>query len=236
VNEGPIGREAGEDEVARRLVAYSRARLTPAPEVSARLRISLLRAAASLGRSAASRPIRRRAFGRWAAALLAASLVVAFGVGATTAAPPGSPLYEARLWLEALTLPAGGDGRTDAIVDRLGSRIAETEAAAARGDEAAVAAALAAYRAEVGDALTSAATDADRLARLEAALGHHLEVLAALTEQVPTQARSAIEHAIERSSNAVDQINDTQAGGPDASHGPAGGASDHPGGSPEDDQ
>lgn len=232
------------DELARRLEAYAELRLSPDPASAGRSRSAILAEARRPKPGPALAGPERTARRRWLAVSLAAALTVVFGVGAVASAAPGGALYQFRLWAEGVILPASGDARSDAILAHLVYRIDEASAAAARGDDAAVAEALAAYRSEVEAALTAAGDDDERLARLEAALGKHLAVLEALTEKVPEQARGAIEHAIEQSAKAVEQIGES--GGPDASHGPertprpgngpGDPASDGPGASDEDEQ
>src|SRR5512142_767766 len=41
------------------------------------------------------------------------ALVLSMAAGTAAATRPGAPLYDARLWLEKLTLPAGGPARAD---------------------------------------------------------------------------------------------------------------------------
>lgn len=142
---------------------------------------------------------------RLVAAGLAASL--ALGAAATVVtAGPASPFYDARLWIEAVTLPAAAEQRAEAHEDRLEARLAEAEAAAETGNGAAVARALAAYRAEVEAALADVGDDADHLARLEAALATHLVVLDTLAGEVPAQAADAIQKAANANSQAADKI------------------------------
>lgn len=238
----------GTDELARRLEAYAAARLTPDRFAVARMRGRILDAAerrAVLLRTvdeATSRPVplrTSRAAGRRRAAglLLAATLGLTLATGVTAASMAGGPLYGARLWIESVTLPSDGDARTAARVAQLTDRLAEAQHAAGAGDQAAVAAALEAYRAEMAATLDEAGGDDDRLARLQAALGTHIAVLEALLGSVPDQARDAIGDALDSSHRAVDRINaddpdpkpSKDPGGPDASHRP--GRTDHPNGS-----
>jgi hypothetical protein len=146
---------------------------------------------------------------------LAAALgfAVALGLGtsaAVTAAPPGSPFYNARVALEAVLLPTQIDERLAAHEQHLDARLAEAEAAAARGDLVGVDAALAAYRTEVDVAIAEAGEDFDRLSKLQAVLEKHVATLSALAGRLPTAAArdTAIEHALQASQKAVTKVQD----------------------------
>src|SRR5206468_2459118 len=71
-------------------------------------------------------------------------------------------------------------------------------------DPTALAAALAAYRAEVEAATADVGDDASRLAHLEEELAKHTVVLTALEAQLPDNA--AIDKAIDASSKAIDKL------------------------------
>jgi hypothetical protein len=151
---------------------------------------------------------------RWSlASLRLPRRLVALGMAATLmlgttaavlAAPPGSPFYNARVAIETALLPSQADDRLAAHEDHLAQRLAEAEAAAARGDLAGLAAALAAYDAEVNSAFSDAGDDQDRLAHLEAMLARHVATLTDLEARAPEQA--AIENALENSQKAVEKI------------------------------
>ncbi len=142
---------------------------------------------------------------------LAASLILGAAATVVTAGP-ASPFYGTRLWIEQLTLPAAADDRAAAHLARLEARLEEAEAAAASGNGAAVAQALAAYRAEVEAALADVGDDDQQLARLEAALSTNLVVLSVLAEHVPAQAADAILNAAGASHRAVDKIKEKKGG------------------------
>jgi len=226
VNEAPPKADLAGDDVERRLAAYAAARLEPSASAAARTRASVVAAASVLaashspGRAVPRRPVSWRPR-RWAVAgLLAATLLVAVGVGSALGAGPASPLYGLRLWLENVTLPAEANARADAQLELLSQRLNEAQAAAVAGDSNAVAAALAAYRAEIEELLATVDGDEARLAKLEAALGTHLVALEVLSTRVPQQAQDAIENAIDKSSKAVDRVHEAQGNGPDGSPGP----------------
>jgi hypothetical protein len=218
MNDDPMNpRSAGGDELARRLEAYARARLSPDSAAVARIRARVMLEArtqldgARAGAETAQRPTpigrarSARRLRRGAAILLAAALSVSTLGGVAFAAQPGGPLYDARLWIEAATLPSDPAARTAADVKRLEDRLGEILRATRDGNEDAIAAALAAYQAVVDDALRTAGADDALLAKLEEVLGKHLAVLNGLLDKVPEQARKGIENAIDKSDNALDK-------------------------------
>jgi len=230
---------AGFDQVEAMLVAYAEARLTPSSPVLARMRASVLAAASpreeatGVERTPAARTSwLRRSVPIFLAPrrLAAVGLALALGLGsgaAVLAASPGSPLYPVRSAIETAFLPSNVDARLAAHEDHLDYILADAQAAADRGDSAALAAALEAYQDEVEAAVADVGDDAARLAHLEDVLGKHVAVLESLLATVPTQA--SIEHAIDTSQNAVNKLRDTgdHAGGkpsqaPHSTHDPAG--------------
>jgi hypothetical protein len=184
-----------DDQVARRLTAYAQFRLSPTPETSARMRARVMDAAAAIpGRPAvaAQEPIslaaHRVRFGgrsRVFASLVAAALSVLLLAGVAFASSPGGPLYGVRLWVETVALPSEPGARANADVDRLDARLDEAVGAARNGNGSATAAALAAYREILDDALTAAGKIEARNERLEAALTRHQVVLATLLGYAP---------------------------------------------------
>ena len=220
---------AGLDQVEDLLKAYADSRLSPTSPVLARMRAAVVAQAvakatvAEQHRNAAERAARLRwvipslHVPRRAIALgLAASLTLGT-TAAVLAAPPGSPFYRARVAIEAALLPNDADARLGSHEDHLNQRLAEAQAAAASGDSAALAAALDAYQAEVDAAIADLGDDADRLTRLEAALGNHVAVLQALAGRLTneTAAENALAHAIDASQKAVQKLQDkgSHAGG-----------------------
>jgi hypothetical protein len=195
------------------LEAYADARLAPSGPVLARMRLHVMAEAAAVAASPGVRDT-DRSTRRWslptfrpprrAFALGGAAVLTLASAAAVLAAPPGSPFFDARVALETAFLPSQSDARLAAHEDHLAQRLVEAEAAAGRGDAVALAAALAAYDAEVDAALADAGDDPDRLARLEAALGKHVAVLTALEGQLPEQA--AVENALDNSQKAVEKI------------------------------
>jgi len=199
------------------LDAYSDARLAPRTAILARIRANVLaEAAATSAVAAAENRLRlvepRRApstsFGaRFARAAFALGFAAMLTLGtslAVLAAPPGSPFYNARVFIETATLPAQAEARFEGHEKLLEERLDEAELAAASGNTVALAAALDAYQDEVVAATADAGTDADRLAHLQAMLAEHTAVLTALATRLPDQ--SSIEHAIDSSSKAITKI------------------------------
>ena len=203
----------GMDELAQRLEAYASARLSPSVGASARIRVAVIEEARmrALETSIGSAPHRHRAGPRrLTALLLAAGLVLGSAVAVAAGSGPGGPLYDARIWLESAILPADADARALERVRHIEERLLDAERAAASGDPGALAAAILAYREAVVEAMAEVGTDADRLARLEEALGHHVAVLEALSTRLPDAAGDGIDRAIEASRKAVDKLVQTK--------------------------
>ena len=156
--------------------------------------------------------------------LAAAALMVALAAvgGALAASGTGGPLYAARLWFEQATLPTDPEAKLDAQVRRLEARLREAEEAAAAGNGAAVTAALEAYRAIADAAAGDAGVDASQREHIAAQIGRHVAVLEALADEVPARAAEAIEAAIERTENRIEEILATPPGEPVAPGKPEG--------------
>lgn len=207
------------DAIEDLLEAYSEARLQPAGPVLARMRRNVMAqaAAAAMERhpmaSVAAAPspwhLLGFSFPRFQVPVRAAALgfaaVLTLGTSAAVlAAPPGSPFYNARAVLAAMTLPNPDDARLAAHEQYLAERLGAAELAAARGDAGGLVAALAAYQAEVDAALADIGKDADRLAHLEAMLAKHVVILTSLEVTVPEQA--SVDNAIDTSQKAIVKI------------------------------
>jgi hypothetical protein len=209
-------RRVTDDDLGRRLTAYAQVRLSPSPEAAARIRARVMEAASAgsgAATTAAVEPIpfaayRTRLTGRSRtfAALMAAALSLLLLAGVAFASGPGDPLYGVRLWAETVGLPSDPGARADFDVDRLEKRMNEAVGAANTGNGSAVAAALAAYRDILDDALDAEARRESASDRLESALGRHRLVLTTLLDYVPDPARDAIQRAIERSDEAAKGI------------------------------
>src|SRR5689334_6316963 len=223
---------AGDMRLRQRLEAYGDLRLTPDLAATSRMRArvlahahrrgDLMRADAALtivpdtaSRTAIERGLRRTK--RTASALVAAAILAGAMVGGAAASSgPGGALYEARLWVETVSLPADPSARAIAELRRLADRLGEADAAARSGDGAAAAAALAAYERIMTEASTAvlATDDPVAAAALETGLGRNVEVLQALVGKVPARAAEAISsvvaRAIARSAGAIDTIGDVE--------------------------
>jgi hypothetical protein len=205
--------QPGMDELAQRLEAYASARLSPSRAASARIRVAVIEEARmrALETSIGSAPHRHRSGPRrLTALLLAAGLVLGSAVAVAAGSSPGGPLYQARIWLESAILPADADARALERVRHIEERLLDAERAATSGDPSALAAAIQAYREAVDEAMAEVGTDADRLARLEEALGHHVAVLEALSVRLPDAAAGGIDRAIEASQKAFDKLDQTK--------------------------
>jgi hypothetical protein len=208
------------DDVEARLEQHAHDWLSPSQAARRRMRSHVERAVREhmekSGRATTAEPAPNRlpaasARGRKEAprrlpALLAATLAVVLGAGASLAADPGGPLYPARLWAETLPIPADGDDRARTGIERLENRLVEVARAASRRDGDAASAALDAYRGILEEAVDTAGDDTERLEHLEVALARHLAVLGELADRVPAPARPALDRAIEKSDRAVGQI------------------------------
>jgi hypothetical protein len=142
-------------------------------------------------------------------AVVAATLLLVgvLTVGAALAGSgPGGPFYAARLWVEDVTLPTDANARAEAQLARLEARLAEAAAAAEAGNGAAVTAALEAYRAAMEAALGDAGVDPTRREHLAAQLGRHVAVLETLVPLVPDRASEAIQAAVDRTEDRIQEI------------------------------
>jgi cytochrome c556 len=215
------------DRLEELLEAYASARLAAARPVLARIRTKVL--AEANARAAAQRlsfapppappvapfSLTRLSLARIPQARPALAIVFAvslsLGIGsAVVAAPPGSAFYNARLSIEAAMMPSVGDldARLAAYEDQFDRRLAEADAAIARGDESALAAALAAYQQEVTNAVAEIGDANDRLAQFEAVLAKRIATLQELSVRLPTDVAraNAVEHAIAASEKAVEKL------------------------------
>jgi len=230
------------------LDAYSDARLAPKSAVLARIRANVVAEAAALRATAAAenrlRLVESRAstsawsrlgtrFARASFALGFAALLTLGTSIAVLAAPAGSPFYNARVFIETVMLPIQPEARFEGREKLLQERLAEAQGAAARGDVDALAAALAAYQAEVDAATADAGTDATWLAHLQDMLAQHTATLTQLATSLPDEA--SIEHAIDASSKAITRIEARQQPAAHPTRPPQGGG-DAGGGGQSDDQ
>jgi len=234
---GYDGDLASLDRLEDLLDAYCETRLAPRGAVLARIRAHVLAEAAATSAmiavanrprlvEARATPVRWSLPPRFSRAVFGLGFAAALMLGTTAAvmaAPPGSPFYNTRVFLETFALPSQVDARLARHEELIRERLGEAEAAASRGDTTGLSAALAAYQAEVDAATADIGTDLTRLAHLEQELARHTAVLTALAATLPEQ--SSIEHAIDASSKAITKLQDreppTQPAHP--SHAPQGG-------------
>jgi hypothetical protein len=220
------------DQIEDLLEAYAESRLSPRSPILARLRSAVMHEAAAVAairaiehRRAEARPVApprgRMGFPRITLAQVARPAfafgfagILALGIGATvSAAPPGSAFYNTRVALEAMFLPTEIDARLASHEEHLDARLAEAEKAAAAGDAAALAAALAAYQVEIEQTLADVGNDFGRLSHFQAVLEKHVAMLTALSLRLPTEVarQNAVEHAIEASQTAVTKVREQKA-------------------------
>jgi hypothetical protein len=197
--------EAG-TELERRLAFYAYARLSPDPGATARTRARVMREArlsfeaariavhVAPSLAASRRSIRRRIV----MPLLAAGLWLGIAVVSISAAQPGGPLYHSRMWIESAALPGAPGARTSAELERLDARLAEAFSGAARGDRAAVSAALEAYGLITDEVTAQSAGYPDLEALVAAALNRHQAVLTAIAAGLSDRGNATAADAIER--------------------------------------
>lgn len=197
--------DAGDLELERRFDSFARARLSPDPRATARIRARVMREA-RLHQEAARIAMhmaptvaasQRLAVRRLAMPFLAAAVWLGIAVGSIAAAQAGGPLYPTRLWIEAAALPTSAAARIDADLQRMDARLAEALSAAASGDRGAVFAALDAYGQIAEDANVTSGSDAALLARVEEALSQHQAVLTAVAARLADKGNDTAADAIE---------------------------------------
>ena len=214
MDEDMLAIDAGDIELERRFDSYARARLSPDPGATARIRARVMREArlqldaariaAFVAPAVASS--RRTTIRRLAMPALAAAVWLGIAAGTMAAGQPGGPLYASRLWIETALLPATGGSRVEADLQRLDDRISEALAAANGGDRAGVAAALDAYAAIADDARATSGSELTLMARVEEALSRHQAVLTALVAGLDAKGNDTAADAIERNlQRAIDR-------------------------------
>ena len=196
---------AGE-ELDRTIARYMRVRLDPTAAETRRVRAAVMEAAwrrrfdtpavaAAVAAGGGRSRERRGLFAAWGGRRVGVALAFAMIAGLTmgssafAASRAGGPLYDTRLALEELTLPADPDARLDAELARAQSRVADIVEAASRGDDGAVEAAVRAY----SSMLTAIDTEhGSPASRALAAVRFHQSVLEGLLARVPAQAMGGI--------------------------------------------
>ena len=235
MNEEPmqaVEPQAGE-ELERMLARYVRVRLEPSPAETRRARAAVMEEARRLhlaaGRGAAA-PVRAlahprsgiRSLRRVAVAMLAASLAgLLLGTSVFAASRAGGPLYETRLAVEELTLPADPGARLEAELAGAQARVAEVVDAAARGDDTALAAALVAYEASASRIETTSGPDAERVL---AAVQQHRAILLQVLAGAPPAAVDGLTRALSESDRLIERLQARATGSPSGGPGTTGGS------------
>jgi hypothetical protein len=228
---------AGE-ELERMLARYARVRLDPGQAQVRRARAAVMEQAwrQRIEAIAPAAPARRVPFSRWNPRRMGLSLAVAvmaglmLGSSVFAASRAGGPLYETRLSLETLTLPADPAARVDARLTAAQARLGEAVEAAGRHDQSATHAALEAYDRTIDELLSAEGPEA---ARALAAIQFHHTILLEIADSVPDAAAAGISKAITSSEKVIDRLTATgdpgNGGNPGSGSGPGGG---NPGGNP----
>lgn len=207
---------AGE-ELERLMARYARVRLEPSQAQAKRARAALMEEAwrrrldpaGTISAHGRRWPARRAPFAGWgmrrvsvamSAAVLAGLLV---GTTAFAGSRAGGPLYETRVALETLTLPAGEMARVDAQLQRAQERLAEAVEAAGRHDDRATAAALEAYDTTIND--LEAMEGAPAAKALEAVRNHH-RILVGIAAGAPAGAANGLDRAIANSDRVIEAL------------------------------
>lgn len=210
------------DPLQRQLARYARVRLEPDPAATRRIRAAVMSEAwrrhlAAESSAAASRRTRSRVpFAGWSARRLGTTVTAAVLTGLLLAGTvfagsrAGGPLYDTRLALETALLPSDPEARVQAELAMAQTRLAEASQAAVAGDAPAFEAALTGYATVVDGLADTVGGPADRAL---AAVQLHLEVLRALRERTPERASPGLDRALERSSGAVERLEQAGAGG-----------------------
>ena len=224
------------ETLERMLARYARVRLDPSPaqvrrargavmEEAWRRRFELAAAAAAVPSAsppAGPTPVartRRLPFARWGARRLSGALSAAvlagllIGTTAFAASRAGGPLYETRLALEEVALPADATSRVEAEIAMAQTRLAEIVETSRRDDQGALAASLAAYEHTI-DILGT--TTGEPAARAMEAVASHRAVLERVEGQVPARARGGLNHALAASDTVIDKLSAAGGGKPGA--------------------
>ena len=124
--------------------------------------------------------------------------------GASRRHKRAGPLYGPRMWVEAATLPSDPMARANAQLGRLDARLQEVRVASESGNAGAAEAALGAYAVIMADLDTQAAANSAGAAIVEDDIARRQIVLMGLLDEVPAQARDAVQHALQQGANAID--------------------------------
>ena len=133
------------------------------------------------------------------------------GSSVFAASRAGGPLYESRLALEDLTLPADPDARIAAQLAQADARLGEAVEAGFRHDDRAVAAALDAYDRTLEELTSASGAAADEAFEM---IREHQAVLLQLAAQVPSTATNGIDLALANGNRVMGRLADGGAAGP----------------------
>jgi hypothetical protein len=197
----------------------------PSPEYIAGSEARLLRRI----KMSIPKTVRRESFvagqarGGWlrTAALVAVTTMVvvcASGLGVTSAsaqALPGDALYPVKQGLEELSLTGSrsADGDVALLADFTDERLEEIEQLVAKNRAADLVTGLENYDKTLGRldaALEQLPSDSIQLDDIQARLARHTEVLLALRDRLPEQARPALDRAVEHSQISMDRVGKLQ--------------------------
>ncbi len=206
---------AGE-ELERMLARYARVRLDPGQAQVRRARAAVIEQAwrRRIATAATATPVRRAPFAGWNVRRLGASFAAAalagllLGTSAFAASRAGGPLYETRLAIEELSLPADAVSRVDAQIVAAQARLAEAVDASGRHDDGATVAALDAYDRVIDELMGASGPAAERA--LEAVTVHR-DVLVRVAGIVPAAAGNGLERALDNSQRVIDRLTSTVA-------------------------
>lgn len=190
-HDGPRGDELDllERELGDRLDAHATAELEADPAVLGRTRAELM-ARFVERRAAVVLPGRRR---RLALSLIAATALAGASLAiATAASDPGEPFYGMRLAIERLGLPATASDRAVAQLDHLERRLVEAGEASRRGNGRGVVDAIAAYEAQLVEAVRPGFDPPG----LGTALEHHRRLLETMVPELPPEAQDEVAEAL----------------------------------------
>lgn len=206
---------------------------TEVPADVARVQLAALTGVAPIGRKRSRR--------RLAVTLLAAAVTVVLLAGSAVAASagalPGQLLYPVKRAVEKIDLTLHRDPASRArlhlqFAERRLDELSTLLELRRSGQNVDIGAAMSAYQAEIS-AVQAAVDDASPSAQLEALLGHvqdelagHVAVLEQLRDNVvPSQARDAIQNAIDRAETARTNVMHGRSGGGKPSGTPGGSSS-----------
>ncbi len=178
------------------------------------------------GRSSQTFAQRRLAM-TWIVALVAALTALLGGGGAVYAsesALPGDTLYPVKTLVEDVQLALSGPEQDAQLLAQFAQRrMEEVQTLAAEGRFEDIPLAMARYQEEVQAMVQVMAQigqpDPEQIGQGEALLAHHVQVLQVLAQQVPPQAKPALEHALQVSQQGLAAMQQHRSNGPQGTPG-----------------